>query len=106
MAVKIAIGKSIYNIACRNGEEERLAKLGEKINQKVNQLSLHLKDADEKTLLVMASLILQEEVGSKSEESDKKEKSDLDDDIYDAVSETMENVTDYIKKFTNRIQNY
>ena len=102
MSIEVKIGQSTYEISCQANEEKRLRQLAENLNNKVNSLAPHFDDGDEKKLLVMASLLIQEELSDK----ETTDNSASEDDVYDAVSETMENVTDYIKKFTNRIENY
>lgn len=102
MSIAVKVGQSTYEISCQSSEEKRLKKLADNLNKKVNSLAPHFDDGDEKKLLVMASLLIQEELsGDQTPENAASEN-----DVYDAVSETMENVTDYIKKFTNRINNY
>ncbi len=105
---KIAIGKSIYEIACRDGEEEKLQKLAAKLNQRVNNLSLHLKDLDEKNLLVITALLLEEEIESKKPTTpNNNESSNLtEDDIYDSISENMDNISSYIEKLARNIKQY
>ena len=102
MPVEVKIGHSSYQIACQESEREKITQLANNLNQKVESLIPHFGTTDEKKLLVMASLLLQEEATAEKNENN----GVSDEDVYDAVSETMENVTDYIKKFTNRIKNY
>ncbi len=108
MIIEIPIGKSRYKINCDETEKEKLFHLAEKLNQRVNRLSLSLKNADEKTLLVVAALTIEEELeGHGDNDSDHDESPRLNDqDMYDAVSENMENVADYVEKLTKKIQNY
>lgn len=110
MIIEIPIGKSLYKISCQKGEEEKLLQVAHKLNQRINNLSLQLKNADEKTLLVISSLMIQEELDrkkEKDEESDEEASDKLNDqDMFEAISETMENVTDYINKLAKKIQNY
>ncbi len=108
--MKIAVGKSTYIINCDKKDEEKLLRLAEKLNNRVNDLALDLKNADEKTLLVIAALNLEEELentASLRESGDEDDREKINEqDIYDAVTENMENVADYIEKLTNKIKNY
>lgn len=108
MIIEIPVGKSRYKITCEEAEKEKLFHLAERLNQRVNRLSTSLRNADEKTLLVIAGLMLEEELErTNHEDHDLDEGSKLNDqDMYDAVSENMENVSDYIEKLTKKIQNY
>lgn len=105
---KIAIGKSIYEIACKAGEEESLQKLAAKLNTRVNNLSLQLKGLDEKTLLVITALLLEEELENKQTVVSKDDDSSslTEDDIYDAISENIDNISSYIEKLTSNIKKY
>lgn len=99
--IEIAVGKSRYQLPFRDEEHERVAELAEKLNNRVNQLSLSLKNADEKTLLMMAALMLQEEI-----ESAAPSESSNEDEIYEAVANNMDNISNYIEKLINKIQSY
>jgi cell division protein ZapA (FtsZ GTPase activity inhibitor) len=104
MMIELPIGKSNYQIPCKKSEQEKLSKLAEKLNKRLNRLSSQV-DGDEKTLLAIAALSLEGELELASEieapESGINEK-----DIEDAISETMENISDYIEKLSKRIQRY
>lgn len=108
MIIKIPIGESSYKIACKEKEKDRLLKIAEILDQKVSNLSMQLGDIDEKTLLVMTALMIQEELEREKEDKN----SNIDDDkldnqdIYDAVSNNIENITDHIKNLTKEIKDY
>lgn len=107
MIIELPVGKSRYSITCAEGEQEKLLQLGEKLNRRVNNLSLSLKNADEKTLLVISALMMEEELENSEDSGDEDENNKLSDqDIYDAVSDNMENICNYIEKLINKIQNY
>ena len=110
MIIEIPVGKSRYKITCEESEKERLELLGKKLNKRVNQLSEQMKYTDEKTLLVITALMLEEELeqapsrGSSGDEDEEEKLSE--EDVYNAVSENMENVARYIEKLTTKIQHY
>ena len=121
--IEIAIGKSLYKIDCLDSEKEKLLELAKKLNERVNKVSFSLRNADEKTILVTTALMLEGELERKNKnvpEVKKNVKAQEDvnkineeevskiteQDIYDAVSESMENVADYIEKLANKIKNY
>lgn len=110
MIIEIPVGKSRYKITCEESEKERLELLGKKLNKRVNQLSEQMKYTDEKTLLVITALMLEEELeqapsrGSSGDEDEEEKLSE--EDVYNAVSENMENVARYIEKLTAKIQHY
>jgi cell division protein ZapA (FtsZ GTPase activity inhibitor) len=56
MNIEIPIGKSRYKINCEEGQKEKLRRLAERLNKRVNSLSLEMKNVDEKTLLAISAL--------------------------------------------------
>lgn len=111
MIIELPVGKSFYKITCEESEKETLLDLANKLNQRVNKLSLHLKNADEKTLLVISAIMIQAELeeknNNKNAEEIRSEPSKIsDEELYLAISQNMENVAEYIEKLTKKIQNY
>ena len=105
MNIEIPIGKSRYKINCEEGKKEKLLRLAERLNKRVNSLSLEMKNVDEKTLLAISALMMEEELeNKKGAHEDAPEIND--EDIYDAVSDNMENVAEYIEKLTKKIENF
>jgi len=101
--VEVSIGKSCYKIPCENSQKERLLELASKLNTRVNSLSFKIRSTDETMILVMAALMLEEEL----EKNEARETSSIkEQDIYDAVSDNMENIANHIEKLTAKIQNY
>lgn len=62
--LELAIGKTIYSINCNESEIEKVKRAAAKLNQKVNDLSFKLRGADEKTILMLCSMTLQDELES------------------------------------------
>ena len=107
MTIELPIGKSRYKINCLESEKEKLFHLAEKLNRRVNNLALSLKNADEKTLLVISALMMEEELEHADDHHDSESDKKLNDqDLYDAVSDNMENISTYIEKLISKIQNY
>ena len=106
--IDIPIGKSKYKIECPEEEKSKLLHLANKLNQRVNKLSFSLRNVDEKTLLVICALMIEDEVESGQQPLDDNKNSEkLDDaDVYAAVSENMENVADYVENLAKKIANY
>jgi len=105
MIVEILIGKSHYKITCEESEKEKLIRLANRLNKRLESISSQIGATDEKTLLVMTSLMLEEE--SEHHDNISHQHHELNDqDMYDAVSENIENIADYIEKLTKKIQNY
>lgn len=111
MIIEIPVGKSRYKITCEESEKERLELLGKKLDKRVNQLAAQMKYTDEKTLLVITALMIEEELEhpstNKQNSGDNEDEEKLtEEDVYTAVSENMENVARYIEKLTTKIQHY
>ncbi len=103
--IELPIGKSNFQIPCKKSEQEKLSKLAEKLNKRLNRLSSQIKTNDEKTLLAFVALSLEGELEFIS--SEKEEGYQLSEqDIEEAISETMENISDYVEKLTKKIQRY
>ncbi len=61
-SLEIYIGKSRYMINCQEDEEEKIKKLASKLNERVNALHLKMRDGDEKTILMLSSLMIEAEL--------------------------------------------
>ncbi len=105
--VTIAIGKSLFTIPCKEAEADKMIALSKKLNQRVNELAISLKNVDEKTLLVIAAIMAEEKIeeGAKNKSEENEEDLFNEDDMQDAISENIENITDYIQKLANKIKN-
>ena len=61
--VTIDINGRPYRVACADGEEPHLEKLGRYVNEKVGQLVAQAGQIGDTRLLVMASLVIADELG-------------------------------------------
>ena len=108
--VEITIGNSRHQISCNQDEKEKLLALAKKLNKRVNQLSFSLKDVDEKTLLVIAALMAEEELERKSINEEEREEAPEEvapitgQDLFEAISEVMDNMTDHIEKLSKKVR--
>jgi cell division protein ZapA len=59
--VSVSIANRTYELACGDGEEERVKELAAYVDEKVAQLRVQLPGAPEIKLMVFASLLLAEE---------------------------------------------
>ena len=60
--VSVRINGRAYQIACDDGEEANLTRLAEYVNKRVSQLVAAVGLVDEERLLVMASLLMADEL--------------------------------------------
>ncbi len=106
--MKVAVGKSVYDLSHLDINHEELSALAGKINNKINRLSLQLRDLDEKSLLLTTALILQKELdegssNNKPQEVSTEEGKFNEEDIYNAMTENMENISNYIDQIISKI---
>lgn len=129
--IEIVIGKSKYKIECPEDEKSKLVHLAKKVDERVKKLLPGLVNVDEKTLLVISALMIEDDLETKIQNArtvnpqeklvekveiandveEKKpeipeEKKLSDDDMYIAIAENIENVADYIEKLAKKIENY
>lgn len=60
--VTVEVNAQQYKLACRDGEEERLTALARYVDDRVNQLAGSLGNVGDARLLLMASLIIADEL--------------------------------------------
>lgn len=101
--LNIAIGKTKYTIDCDDGEENKVLDLANKLNEKVNNLSLVLRGADEKTILMLCALDIQDELESfKNNKSNSKE---IDNSVEEKLVEEIGRISETVLKLANKIEN-
>ena len=61
-SVDVSINGRNYQIACENGEEDRLSKLAEYVDERVQELVVAVGQAGDTRLLVMVSLLIADEL--------------------------------------------
>ena len=106
--IEIAVGRLKYKIDCPENEHAKLTHLAHKLDERIKKSFGNLQNIDEKTLLVMTALTLEDELESKphsNQESHAVEKID-DSEMYAALTENIENVALYIEKLAKKIENY
>ena len=60
--VAVTINGREYSIACDDGQEEHLSKLGEYLNSRVSELSATMGQIGDARLLIMAGLLVSDEL--------------------------------------------
>ena len=61
-SLEIYIGKSKYTIDCEESQRARIISLASRLNEKVNNMSLNMRGVDEKTILMLAAITIEEEL--------------------------------------------
>jgi cell division protein ZapA (FtsZ GTPase activity inhibitor) len=112
--VEIMVRKTKYKIECEASEKERLLRLADSLNKRVTNIAGSMGNTDEKTILIISSLILEAELEDKNsvEIIDKKLETSVitqnasEEDIHNALSDNIKNITQHIDKLANKILNY
>ncbi len=114
--LNLAIGKSKYTVDCADGEEDKIINLAKKLNERVNNLSLAIRTADEKTILMLCALMVEEELDSAKNHKGIFEKKVVeerilepqisDEDIENAVAMQIENTADYIFNLVIKVESF
>ena len=100
MLLDFKIDGKKYKIECPVEDQEKVLALAKTVDQKAQKLRSHLKTADEKTLLAILCLTIQDEVNSTiSKQEVKKASRNEIDDIEEKVNlEAIKNVAQATKK--------
>ena len=122
MIVEIKIGKSNYKIDCKESDQSKILSCADKLNNRVNKLTFNLGNIDEKTLLVITCLMMEEELKNLKTKISKnspttnssqinshlntENKKYSEDEVLEAISESTDNINDYLTKIINKIQEY
>jgi cell division protein ZapA (FtsZ GTPase activity inhibitor) len=116
--LNLAIGRSKYVVDCFEGEEDKIINLAKKLNERVNKLSLAIRTADEKTILMLCALMAEEELETAKSHKGILEKQapeekviepqiseeDLENAIEEQVAMQIENTADYIFKLVKKVE--
>ena len=108
-SLEIYIGKSKYTINCQDSEKGKLTKLSESLNKRVNELSLKLRGVDEKTILMLSAITIEEELSKINNNRDSSQSPDdkLQQEYKNTIEILTKNIEDiaiYIEKLANNIQ--
>lgn len=104
--ISISVGKSRYQIDCPVGEEEKIQKLAAKMNERVNNLSLVIRNADEKTVLMLCGLMAEEELENLTKPSSDKDHQSFspDEELLEAAVVNMEEISNQIRILKAKIK--
>ena len=107
MIIEVRIGKNKYKLNCRADESDNILEYADSLDSRVKDLEENLEDISETNLLVIAGLMLEQELQQKIDQMSGELKQQLysEDDLYEALSEQMENITNYVQKIITKIEN-
>lgn len=107
MIIEVRIGKNKYKLNCRPDESDNLLEFADRLDSRVKELQENIEDISDNHLLVIAGLMLEQELQDKTDQMSGELKQQLynEDDLYEALSEQMENIINYVQKITKKIEN-
>jgi len=107
--VTVTINERKYQVACDDGQEGHLARLGSYVDNRVKELIAAVGQVGDARLLVMVSLLLADELSDAYSELDGiKKKSDGVAKMMETetrVSETLESLADRIESIAGKLEN-
>ena len=95
--VEILIKKDLHQIACADGEEQKVSLIANKLKEKIERLNAQFPSATDKTLYLMASLMVIDEM-----EDHKRPATNIEENL---VIQTLDNVSERIEKLTRHLEN-
>ena len=113
--LELYVGKSKYTIDCHESEMQRITILASRLNQRVNDMSLKMRGADEKTILMLCSIMAEAEleslrkitaVNKENVATDKGKSDDNKDDVQKVTTQQLDNISFYIEELANKIKGY
>ncbi|GAB4188579.1 MAG: cell division protein ZapA [Thalassobaculales bacterium] len=98
-SVNVVINERTYRIACEDGQEQRLVKLAALVDARVAELVRQVGQVGDNRLLVMASLLLADELEDTRAEADQGQAG-----LHEAVARTIDNLTGRIERLAARLE--
>ncbi|MFM6972598.1 MAG: cell division protein ZapA [Alphaproteobacteria bacterium] len=107
MIIEVRIANKKYQLNCRENEQGKILEYADLLDQRITELKEDLTDVGNENLLVIAGIMLEKELQEKKYLLQDEQKQQLfnEDDLYDALSEQMDNITSFIEKISKKIEN-
>jgi cell division protein ZapA len=111
--VTVTINNRGYQIACDDGQEQHLVKLAGYVDKRVGELTAAMGQIGDMRLLVMASLLIADELADarkaneqqqKSLEDEKKKKTNLTPEAEEALAQGIETLALKIEEIAARLE--
>ena len=104
MILEVLIGKHKYKLNCQSEEVDFINTCANSLNKRIKQLEESLKNSDDSQLLIMAALILEQKLIEKNNEFNEQSKAlYTENDLYEIMSEHMDNISSYVEKIITKI---
>jgi cell division protein ZapA (FtsZ GTPase activity inhibitor) len=95
--VEIRIGKDTHHLACENTEEGKLATIANRFKDKIESLHSSFPTASDKTLYLMAGMMLIDEIEESSTSHAQQDNS--------TTTEVIDEVTSKVEKLIEKLDN-
>lgn len=103
--VDITINDRSYRIACDDGQDVHVTQLADYVNRRVQELVSSVGQVGDARLLVMASLLIADELSETQAALNGRERPQEDNSpTIDHVAQTMENLADRIERIAARLE--
>jgi len=102
--VNVKINGRQYEISCDNGEEAHVTLLSEYVDRRVGELVANIGEVGDARLLVMASLVIADELWEISAELDEVRKKNIEIDQNTFSAADMELVAARIENITKKLE--
>ena len=102
--VTVKINGRHYDISCDNGEEAHVKLLSEYVNGKVDELVSNIGQVGDSRLLVLASLLIADELSELSEELNKVKKKKIEIDQNTLATADLELMVARIESITEKLE--
>ena len=102
--VSVTINGRNYRIACDDGQEEHLTKLASYVDERVSDLVKAVGQIGDTRLLVMASLLIADELSDSYAEADKLKQAAADGDAAAALAADIDTLADQVEAIAARLE--
>jgi len=103
-AVDITIGNRTFQLVCGDGQETHLQNLASSVSERVEKLSESMGNSNDTLLLVMASLMMQDQINDYASGSTPANSDNQDEAINQAVTEAVTAISEYVDSVADRIE--
>ena len=102
--VEVTINNRSYRIACDDGQDEHLTQLAEYSDARVQELVATVGQVGDARLLVMASLLIADELSETLDALHGKESKPDNSPTVEHIAQSMESLADRIERIAERVE--
>lgn len=102
--VEVTINNRSYRIACDDGQDQHLTQLADYIDARIQELVATVGQVGDARLLVMASLLIADELSETLDTLHSKESKPDNSPTVDHVAQSMESLADRIERIAEQLE--